>query len=123
MSMELPKIVSRDEWLVHFGVNEPIVVTLPAPVAQAQVSGAKSLGAIGGMLRCAQHDKPLVDFRHAVLAGRVADAGRGRLIYGRFGFLPSAIRNITLLPWAWGEKNSVTASSKKVRPVAPNPRA
>ena len=27
---------------------------------------------------------------------------------------PNAIRNITLFPAAWGEKNSVTSSSKKV---------
>ena len=36
---------------------------------------------------------------------------------------PIAIRNITLLPAACGEKNSVTSSSKKVRPVAPIPSA
>ena len=44
----------------------------------------------------------------------------------RYGWLvrltdfPRAIRNITLLPAAWGEKNSVTSSSKNVSPEAPN---
>ena len=32
---------------------------------------------------------------------------------------PSALRNMTLLPAACGEKNAVTSSSKKVSPVAP----
>src|ERR671918_148208 len=32
---------------------------------------------------------------------------------------PSAVRNIKLFPSAWGEKNSVTSSSRKVSPVAP----
>ncbi|MGZ8466215.1 MAG: hypothetical protein ACXWXT_11780 [Candidatus Binatia bacterium] len=36
---------------------------------------------------------------------------------------PRAIKNITLLPAAWGEKNSVTSSSKNVRPEAPRPWA
>ena len=36
---------------------------------------------------------------------------------------PRAIKNITLLPAAWGEKKSVTSSSKKVRPEAPRPWA
>ncbi len=47
----------------------------------------------------------------------------------RYGWLvrltdfPRAIKNITLLPAAWGEKNSVTSSSKNVRPEAPRPWA
>ena len=44
--------------LVLLGLNEPMVVTL---------SEAKSLGTMGGMLRSAQHDKPLGYFRRAVL--------------------------------------------------------
>ena len=36
---------------------------------------------------------------------------------------PSAIKNITFLPAAWGEKKSVTSSSKNVRPEAPKPWA
>ncbi len=31
-----------------------------------------------------------------------------------------ATKNMTHLPSAWGEKNSVTSSSKKVSPVAPS---
>src|SRR3972149_2825666 len=46
--------------LVLLGLNEPMVVTL---------SEAKSLGTMGGMLRSAQHDKPLGYFRRDVLAG------------------------------------------------------
>ena len=37
----------------------------------------------------------------------------------RFTDFPNAIKNITLLPVAWGEKNSVTSSSKNVSPEAP----
>jgi len=37
----------------------------------------------------------------------------------RFADFPNASRNITLFPAAWGEKNSVTSSSKKVSPEAP----
>ena len=33
--------------------------------------------------------------------------------------LPKAMRNMTLLPAAWGEKKLVTSSSKKVSPLAP----
>lgn len=33
---------------------------------------------------------------------------------------PRATKNMTLLPLAWGEKNSVTSSSKKFNPEAPN---
>ena len=36
---------------------------------------------------------------------------------------PMAVRNMTDFPVACGEKKSVTSSSKKVSPVAPNPRA
>jgi len=36
-----------------------------------------------------------------------------------FTDFPSAIKNITLFPAAWGEKSSVTSSSKKVSPEAP----
>lgn len=38
----------------------------------------------------------------------------------RFADFPNAIRNITLLPAACGEKNSVTSSSKNVSPEAPS---
>src|SRR3972149_10878741 len=44
--------------IVLLGLNEPMVVTL---------SEAKSLGTMGGMLRSAQHDKPLGYFRRDVL--------------------------------------------------------
>lgn len=37
----------------------------------------------------------------------------------RFTDFPNATRNITLLPAASGEKNSVTSSSKNVSPDAP----
>jgi len=49
--------------LVLLGLNEPMVVTL---------SEAKSLGTMGGMLRSAQHDKPLGYFRRAVLGVTLA---------------------------------------------------
>ena len=38
----------------------------------------------------------------------------------RPGEWPKALSKIALFPWAWGEKNSVTSSSKMVRPVAPS---
>src|SRR3972149_4758707 len=50
--------------LVLLGLNEPMVVTL---------SEAKSLGTMGGMLRSAQHDKPLGYFRRDVLAVSALD--------------------------------------------------
>ena len=39
-------------------------------------------------------------------------------IYCRRARLPTATRNMTLLPLAWGEKKYVTASSLKVSPLA-----
>jgi hypothetical protein len=47
---------------------------------------------------------------------------RGYITFKPFGFtdLPKAIKNMTLLPAAWGEKNSVMSSSKKVSPEAPS---
>ena len=56
------KANDRSGWAFHLvllGLNEPMVVTL---------SEAKSLGTMGGMLRSAQHDKPLGYFRRDVLA-------------------------------------------------------
>jgi hypothetical protein len=38
----------------------------------------------------------------------------------RLNARPGVIRNITLLPALWGEKNAVTSSSKNVSPVAPS---
>ena len=37
----------------------------------------------------------------------------------RFSGLPIASKKMALFPFAWGEKNSMTSSSKKVSPVAP----
>jgi hypothetical protein len=37
----------------------------------------------------------------------------------RFIGLPIASRKMALFLFAWGEKNSITSSSKKVKPVAP----
>src|SRR6266516_7428423 len=48
---------------------------------------------------------------------------QGRVLFVRFSECPNAIKNITLLPSAWGEKNFVTSSSKNVNPVAPRPSA
>ena len=52
-----------------------------------------------------------------------ARAAANHLVGPRPSGLPTAMRNITLLPSAWGEKKAVTSSSKNVSPVAPRPRA
>jgi hypothetical protein len=55
---------------------------------------------------------------------RVADNPPGICLYRsycglRFNGFPIASKKMALLPFAWGEKNSITSSSKKVKPVAP----
>ena len=56
--------------------------------------------------------------------GRVQAASSPHCRSRRFGDRwPTALRNMTLLPAAWGEKNRVTSSSKNVSPVAPRPSA
>src|SRR6266496_1020393 len=48
---------------------------------------------------------------------------QGRVLFVRLSGCPNAIKNITLLPCACGEKNFVTSSSKNVNPVAPRSSA